>query len=44
MLWPFEVCEERFFVPGLLAKLAAGDTSYAEPEALSARMVCPKDR
>jgi WD40 repeat protein len=42
MVWPLEVCEERFLVPGLLAKLQAGDTSYIEPEASFPRMVCPK--
>lgn len=29
---PFEVCEDRFYTPGLLASLAAGNRSYSEPE------------
>lgn len=38
---PFDFCEDRFFTPGLLGKLMAGDTSYAEPEVESAPMSCP---
>ncbi|MBI5535519.1 MAG: hypothetical protein HY898_22505 [Deltaproteobacteria bacterium] len=29
--FPVEVCEERFVVPGLLARILAGDAGYAEP-------------
>lgn len=29
--FPFELCRERFEVPGLFAKALAGDGSYAEP-------------
>jgi WD40 repeat protein len=32
LVFPFDVCEERFLVPGLLAMVHAGDTSYLEPE------------
>jgi hypothetical protein len=29
--FPIEACEERLVVPGLLAKILAGDTSYRDP-------------
>jgi hypothetical protein len=41
LVFPFEVCEERFLVPGLLAKIHTGDTSYLEPENAPALMQCP---
>lgn len=31
LAFPFELCAERFRVPGLLAKALAGDESYLEP-------------
>ncbi len=37
---PFEVCEERFYTPGLLANLVAEDSSYLEPEFEATRLVC----
>jgi hypothetical protein len=41
LTFPFDVCEDRFLVPGLLPKLHAGDTSFAEPESAPVFMACP---
>lgn len=38
---PFDLCEERFYTPGLLAKLLANDTSYLEPEFEPPPLSCP---
>jgi len=40
LVWPFDVCEERFYVPDLYAKRMTGDTSYLEPEFAPALMTC----
>ena len=37
---PFDVCEERFYIPGLLPRILAGDTAYLEPEAESPPLPC----
>ncbi len=39
-VFPFEVCEERFYAPGLLANVHRGDTSYLEPENAPVLMNC----
>src|SRR5262249_30220710 len=39
--FPIDVCEERFYTPGLLPKLLAGDTAYLEPEVEQIPLVCP---
>lgn len=41
LVFPFDVCEERFLVPGLVAKIHTGDTSYIRPDYAPTRMVCP---
>lgn len=41
LVFPFEVCAERFHAPGLLADVYASDTSYLEPENVPASMNCP---
>lgn len=38
---PFEVCEDRYFFPGLLSSLASGDSSYAAPDTPHSPLVCP---
>jgi len=38
---PFDVCEERFYSPDLLAKILTGDRSYLEPESESPPLDCP---
>lgn len=40
--FPFEVCEERFYAPGLLAKVHSGDMSYLEPENAPPPMKCSR--
>ena len=40
LAWPLEVCEERFYVPGLLAYVHNGDSSYLEPENAPVLMNC----
>lgn len=37
---PFEVCEDRFYTPGLLAHAAMGNRSYSEPDAPGHSMGC----
>ncbi len=39
--FPIDVCEERFYTPGLLAKLLSGDTTYLEPDFEPAPLTCP---
>ncbi|HRI66557.1 MAG TPA: WD40 repeat domain-containing protein [Polyangium sp.] len=39
-VFPFEVCEERFYAPGLLANVHRGDTRYLEPENAPVLMNC----
>lgn len=39
-VFPIDVCEERAYVRGLLAKVHAGDTAYLEPEGESPLMRC----
>jgi hypothetical protein len=39
--FPFEVCEERFYTPGLFSRLMSGDDSYREPEFEPAPLSCP---
>ena len=41
LTFPFDVCEERFLVSGLLPKLHAGDASFTEPESAPTLMSCP---
>lgn len=41
LVFPFDVCEERFYAPGLLATVHTGDTSYLEPENAPTLMNCP---
>ncbi|WP_437684182.1 hypothetical protein [Sorangium sp. So ce131] len=41
--FPFELCEERFYVKDLLEKVQSGDTSYAEPEAAADPLPCGAD-
>jgi WD40 repeat protein len=41
---PFDVCEERSLVPGLIAKIHAGDASFTEPEAAAPLMDCAPAR
>ena len=41
LVFPVEVCEERFYTPGLFAKLLAGDASYLEAELDPAPLACP---
>jgi len=41
LVFPFDTCEERFYAPGLLAKVYSGDTSYLEPENAHVLMQCP---
>jgi WD40 repeat protein len=38
--FPFDVCEERFYTSGLLAKILVDDLSYLEPEFESTPLAC----
>jgi hypothetical protein len=38
---PFEVCEDRFYRPGLLAALTTGETSYTDPDTTGRSLGCP---
>ncbi len=40
VFFPFDVCEERFFVADLLSNHKLGATSFAEPESVTPRMRC----
>ena len=31
LIFPFELCRERFEAPGLIATVLAGDASFIEP-------------
>jgi len=43
MKLPFEVCEDRFYVRGLLARVVAGEGGYLEPEADNGGLPCGGD-
>jgi len=43
LTFPFDVCEERFYSPGILAAIHAGNSNYLEPENAPALMKCPNE-